>query len=544
MAQTQMTKPRMRVPAGRQVVAPAAAPTPARSTAYLRDTQSGILWSRPAFLREHRDEVRRVWDRTAALAMDMIQNSGRLKGACDQIIADTVGTELTLNPQPDLDGLGYSDAERRDWITLVKKRWKQWAWNPAECDLRGKLTIPQMADIGIRWWIAYGESTGILSYMGRAQRRRYGIRSGTKVLMVPPIRLVRETSPSVGLYQGIFHDENHRATHYRFREREDALVVTRDYAARDAQGRPLVMHVFDPMDAGDVRGISLLAPSFRREIQRETLVDATLQTFILQTLYSVTLTSDAPSASAFEALEALREIAPQESAAFIADFANYLESRMDAASKSTISVGNDPTISHLAPGEKLEFHSPEAPAGEYLPFEASLSRDQARAMGTTYGGLTMDYTDATYSSVRMETSSLQPLVRRRRERVAAPHYQMPYENWLDEEIGEGRIPFKGGYAAFAANRDRVCWAQWQGPAMPTADDQKAAKASSERIINGTSTLAHECAERGLDPDEVFEQRLLEHQRYKDAGMPSPFERGLPSDPVIEEPQGKSEKADA
>jgi capsid protein len=90
----------------------------------------------------------------------------------------------------------------------------------------------------------------------------------------------------------------------------------------------------------------------------------------------------------------------------------------------------------------------------------------------------------------------------------------------------------------------VCWAEWQGPAKPTADDQKAAKASSERILNGTTTLANECAELGLDPDEVFDQRLLEHNRYKDAGMPSPFERGLPSDPVIDDTQSTEEKTDA
>ena len=57
-----------------------------------------------------------------------------------------------------------------------------------------------------------------------------------------------------------------------------------------------------------------------------------------------------------------------------------------------------------------------------------------------------------------------------------------------EEIGEGRIPFKGGYEAFEANRDRVSWAQWQGPAKPSADDLKSAKASSERLENGTSSI--------------------------------------------------------
>ncbi|MBD8555544.1 phage portal protein [Rhizobium sp. CFBP 8762] len=527
-----ITKPKVRRKAGSQSIPAAIQPSGGvqrATSSYLRDTRSGVIQSRPAFLREHRDDIRQAWDRSAALAMDLIQNSGRLKGACDQIIADTVGTELTLNPQPDLTGLGYDDKERADLINLIKRRWKMYAWNPAECDLRGKLTIPQMADIGIRWFIAYGESTGVLSYMSQAQRRRYGITTGTKMLMVPPHRLSQETRETEGLYQGVFHDENGRATHYRFNTRESGVNVTADYAARDARGRSLVLHAFDPMDATDVRGISLLAPTFRKHIQHEILDDATLQMAVLQTIYAICLTSEKPSADAFEALEALSAI--DGASPLATEFLNYFSGSLNAAAESSISVNGDPTVSHFAPGEKLSFESVKVPGGEYLPFADSLSRDMARALGITFGGLTMNYSQATYSSVRMETSSLWPVVLRRRERIAAPHYQMPYESWLDEEIGEGRIPFKGGYEAFDANRDRVCWALWQGPAKPTADDGKAAKAATERISNGTTTLAQECADLGLDADEVFQQREIEHKRYINAGMPSPFMRNMPSDPA-------------
>lgn len=486
---------------------------------YLRDTRAGHIASRPTILREHRDEIRLAWDRSAGLALDLIHNSGRLKGACDQILADTVGNELTCNPQPDLTGLGYSEGERDELISLIKRWWKRYAWNPAECDFRGKLTVPQMADIGVRWWIAYGESTGIGSYMGPADRARYGIRSGSKLMMVSPIRLVRQTLEIEGLFQGVFHDSNGRASRYRFNTRQLGVNVPRDFDARDSNGIPLVLHVFDPQDASDVRGISPLAPTFRKHIQHEILDDATLQMAVLQTVFAVTLTSDNVSKDAFEAMQAFDDEVSDE-------YKDYFLARLDQAAKSKINVSGDPTVSHLAPGERIGIETAKIPGSQYLPFAASLSRDMARAMGVTYGGLTMDYQNATYSSVRMETSALWPVVMRRRERIAAPHYQMSYEAGLDEEIGQGRIPFKGGYAAFAANRERVCWCLWQGPAKPTADDGKAAKASSERIANGTTTLAQECADLGLDADEVFQQRLLEHQRYVSQGMPSPFTRGF------------------
>ena len=78
-----------------------AAKSAGRPTArYLRDTNSGVIASRVAPLTNHRDDVRRSWQRAAGLAMDMIQNSGRLKGATDQVLADTVGVGLTLAPEP------------------------------------------------------------------------------------------------------------------------------------------------------------------------------------------------------------------------------------------------------------------------------------------------------------------------------------------------------------------------------------------------------------------------------------------------------------
>ena len=512
---------------------------------YLRDTKSAVIKSRPASINEHREDVRRSWERAAALAVDLIQNSGRLKGAVDQIIADTVGAELVLNPQPDLTGLDYNDTERRDLIAIIKRRWKLWAWKPAECDVRGKLTIPQMADIGIRYFLTFGESTGVVDYFSAAQRRRYGITTGNKFILVPPHRLVRDTSEFEGLFMGVFHDENGRVTHYRFRERIGGIETKVDHAARDHLGRDLVMHAFDPKCASDVRGVSDIAPGIRKYLMAENLDDATSQTAFLQTILAISLVSDQISADAFEALEALKEAGAENVDQIAENFANFFNGKL-AGSSDTINVSSNPQVNHLSPGEKLLIENAKVPGADYLPFAQSLARDMARSLGVSYGGLTMDYQDATYSSVRMETAALWPVVHRRRERIAAPHYQLPYEHWLEEEIATGRIPFKGGYEAFAANRDRVCWAIWQGPAKPSADDLKSAKASTERIINGTTSLAQECADLGIDPDELFDQRVAEHQRYIDAGMRSPFDLGQGSDPADagkdEAPAKKNEAA--
>lgn len=525
MDETQV-KPRIRVAAGRGVTASPQRPAARPTAAYLRDTPSGVIASRPTSLREHRDEVRRVWWRAAALAMDILQNSGRLRGVADQIIADTVGVELGLNPQPDLTRFGYDAKEATDLIRLIKNRHKVWAWNPAECDLRGKFTQPQQTDIGIRNWLGFGESVGVVSFMPQALRRRYGVRSGTKFLLVSPSRLVQDTNPVEGLYQGIVHDENHRPIYYRFEEREAGITVKRDYAVRDQDGRQLIMHAFDPFSADDVRGITPLAPTFRKYLMVENLDDATAQMGHLQTVYSAVLTSDRPTVEAFEAFEALASAGGEGAAEIAADFVNYYKAQLDRAAETEIRIGSGggAGVSQLAPGEKLSFETPGIPGRDFLPFSASLHRETARALGVTYGGYTLDHTDATYASTMMENASVRPVATRRTDRIAAPHVLVPYASWLDEMIEEGEIPFKGGVEVYQANRDDILWAMCLGPSKPTADDEKAAKAATERLLNGSSSIDVEASANGQDAEEIFERNAYWHKRYTDAGMPSPLSR--------------------
>src|SRR5690606_22567989 len=101
---------------------------------WLRDAPDGALSMRTASLVESREDTRRAWGRIAALAVDFIQNSGRLKGAVDQIIADTIGNELKLRAKPDMSALGYDAAETNAFARMVEARWRRYAWNQAECD--------------------------------------------------------------------------------------------------------------------------------------------------------------------------------------------------------------------------------------------------------------------------------------------------------------------------------------------------------------------------------------------------------------------------
>lgn len=536
-------KPRVRVKAGARRVAAApalpAASRPVRATMrYLRDDRAGTLSMRRAVTRDSAIDVRQSAERASALALDFMQNCGWIAGIADQVVVDTIGTELHLNMRPDLSRLGYSDKESSDWCRLVEAEWRRWAWNPGECDLAGKATIPEMLDGAVRHFLAYGEAFAVLSFLPASERARYGVTSGTKVSLVAPHRLPFRTSEFEGLQDGIYHDANGRPTHYRFRFREGGIERYEDVTAGDAMGLARVLHVMDRgATPGSVRGISPMAPIFKVIAQHDQLADATLATALLQTIFAATIASPEPSEQAFQAIQTLADTeapqswagTPQEWTDMVggvaADLIDVWGQRIEALKGGGINLADSARIGHLGPGEKLEFHTAQTPGENYQPFTANMKREAARAIGVSASTATMDFTDANYSSVRMETATIWPLAVRRRERIAAPVAQGVFEAFLDEKIASGAIPIKGGYRAFRANRDRVCWAEWHGPAAPTADDYKAAMAAKIRLELGLSSLSDECSLLARDWEETTRARARERGVVVgEFGLPDPFQR--------------------
>lgn len=495
---------------------------------YLRGDRSGILAMRRAVTRDAKYDVLEAADRASALALDFLHNSGWIAGAADQIVADTIGTELKLNARPDLAGLGYDEAERAAWSRLVEAEWKRWAWNPAECDLAGKMTVPEMLDAVVRTYLAYGEAFGVLDYITVRGRRSYGLETGTKVSLVPPHRLPRVTREFEGLEGGIFHDARGRALAYRFRSREGGIDVDRDIRAAN------VIHVMDRgHNPNSPRGISVIAPALKVLAQYDQLADATLATALIQTIFAATIKSPEASDEAFQAIQTLAETeAPtgfegdwQAHVGGIAqDLIDVWGMRIGALKEKGISMSDPARINHLGPGEEFQMHTASTPGSQYLPFSQNLQREMARCLGITFESLSMDHSDATYSSVRMAVSTMWPITTRRRERIAAPFAQATYESWLEEGIAEGRIPLKGGYQAFLANKQKVVWAEWRGPEKPSADPYKDALADKVQLETGSTTLQRIYAAKGLDWEEELDQAGKEVTKLGTMGIPAPHGR--------------------
>lgn len=500
---------------GGEVKANAPRRTPTAS--WMRDSSAGFLSSWRPSLRDAQDDVRSSWGLAAARAIDGMQNSGWLAGAVQQASADTIGAGLRLNAQPDVASLDWDEEFAHDWCRRVERRWRAWSTNPLECDARGKRTIADMTDAAILHHFAFGEVAALLPEIRRPESR-----SALKVMMVSPHRLAMDTNETDRMLQGVRLDANGLPVAYRFLRRVDGVETKLDVKARSSRGRQQVVHIFDG-GPDQVRGITPLAPVLKVLRQYDQLADATLTTALIQTIIAATLKSPGLSGEAFEGLAGSAEQTGDNPAPMVSEeVEGYMMARAAWWQNRSIDLGVHGKVQSLFPGETFEMHNAKHPSDTYLPFSRNLLREVARCLGTTYEALTGDYEGATYSSVRMATSSMYFVTMRRRNRIAIPFVQAIYATWLDEEIREGRVPFPGGYPRFLEQRHDVTQAEWYGPAKPTADDFKTARAQTERLENGTTSLSYECAEYGLDPDTVMEQRAADRKRAAKYGLPDPY----------------------
>jgi len=89
-----------------------------------------------------------------------------------------------------------------------------------------------------------------------------------------------------------------------------------------------------------------------------------------------------------------------------------------------------------------------------------------------------------------------------------------FELWLEEAIDKGLVQAPD----FEANRYAYTRSVWIGPGRGWVDPTKEAEAAEMRMANNLSTLERECAEQGLDWEEVLEQRAREKALLEELGL--------------------------
>jgi lambda family phage portal protein len=453
--------------------------------------------------------------------IDAIHNSGWLKGGVDTAVSQMIGDGLQLQPKPDAVLFNGDAVAARAWGREIARRFETYAGDPYSCDLTGKMPLGQLCAQGVRSYFMTGEILSTLPY-----KPRPGSSHGTKVNMLPPSRLSPGGANKRNI-QGVIVDSDGMPIGYNIANRDlaESRIDYIEVAARDENGRPVVVHVFDG-EPTQVRGITPLTAVLNPIKQYDQLANATLMAALVQTIIAGAITSDQPTQDVINALSSPEEIDAgdsEESDALPGAYEQFLGMKGQWWSKTKLDMGQFGKFAHLFPGEQLQFLRAEHPNTGYESLTKGLLREIARCFGLTYEQFTGDYSGATYSSVRMSTADMWLLNLFRRHYIPARMMQMVYESWLEEEIELFPELLPGGVQEFFRIRRQLCRADWRGPPKPTADDEKTARA--QQIARQERWLTQEqiTAEYGgdwLDNNEAAQQEMLDEQARKLPPRPS------------------------
>ena len=469
------------------------------------------------YVQEPRDEIARDWELAAGRSIDMIGNSGFLRGCVETVIAQTVGAGLRMTFRPDHKALGWDIEKTREWSREVEAKFLDWGRNPRECDAGGKMTFGQMQQAWLQMYLYYGEGLALLPMLNKPFAT-----SKTKVMMLPSSRLSNHTDYEKKLIQGVYVDGHGAPLAYDIQDMSDPLDKEyRKIQARDKSGRANVCHFFEP-SVGVTRGLTPFAPVLKVIRQISQYMDATMVKAMLQTIFAATLETDVVGQTAFDGL-----LTDNDTEGAMAEFAGLKSDWYDGAS---IDLHEHGRIAHLFMGDKLDFKQANIKADDFDRLYSWLMRECATALGVTYDSFTGDDRDATYSSIRMGGAKEWLKVTRRRENLVVPFCKEVFGAWLEEQIGVGEIKFPGGFKQFQKVRGYATKAKWSGPAKPQADDFKTARAYQVRKDIGGATMEEISEEYGRDWDDDMYQRSEENSLAEKLGLPIPH---ASLDPVSE-----------
>lgn len=254
-----------------------------------------------------------------------------------------------------------------------------------------------------------------------------------------------------------------------------------------------VLHIYDPVDAGQIRGVSHLVAAIIKLFMLDQYDDAELDRKKIAALFAGFVTSDAPD----------------DQQPLVGGLPGGL------AEEDDLMPLEPGTMQRLRPGEKIDFSEPADVGGGYEAFQYRTLLQVAASADVPYAYLTGDMSKANYSALRGAVLEFKRCVEQFQHGVMVFLFcRLVWRAWMDRAVMAGALNLPGYETRFRDYR-RVSWLP---PKWDWVDPMKDAQAEVVQIENGLKSRTQAVAERGYDIDELDEQIAADKAREKRLGL--------------------------
>lgn len=249
-----------------------------------------------------------------------------------------------------------------------------------------------------------------------------------------------------------------------------------------------VLHLFQPLTAGQLRGITWLASTLLRLHELDQYEDAALVKAKVAALF----------------------------AGFITDPDGSIAGQNDgSAVNGILNLAFEPgTLAPLPPGTDIRFSDPKGDTA-YAEFVRGHLRAIAAGIGVTYEQLTGDYSATNYSSARAALVEHRRRLEQLQHNVIIPQFCAPvWARFVRVAVLSGALHAPD----FERNAADYLAVEFLPPKFDFVDPAKDVKAELEAIAGGLKSRAQAVAERGYDIEQIDAEIAADQAREQNLGL--------------------------
>jgi lambda family phage portal protein len=247
-----------------------------------------------------------------------------------------------------------------------------------------------------------------------------------------------------------------------------------------------VLHIFRPIDAGQIRGLPHVAPAMVRLFLLDQYDDAELDRKKTAAMFAGFITKTAPEEPLMGETE-------------------------DAEDGTGIASLEPGTLQVLLPGEDVKFSSPADVGGGYEAFQYRTLLSIAASVGLPYHLVTGDVRQANYSSLRAELVEFRRRVGQLQHGVIAHQLCRPiWRRWLEAATISGALDLDDLNTALPV--------QWIPPRWDWVDPLKDIQAQLLAIEAGLLSRRKAVEATGYDIEEIDRENAADRERAEELGL--------------------------
>ena len=411
-----------------------------------------------------------------ARARWLVRNNGYAVNAVESWAANTVGDGI----KP-ISKIG--DAARKEEL---QRLWLAWT---DDADAEGLTDFYGLQRRAAREVFMAGE----VFFRIRMRRSGDGLTVPLQLQMLPaemlPLEQTGTAAHGNAIRQGIEFDRIGRRVAYHFFRRHPGDSTDPGLAGEIVRvPASEVIHVIDPVEGGQLRGVSKLAPAIVKLFLLDQYDDAELDRKKVAAMYAMFVTSPAPE----------NPLAPAEDE--------------DAPAGVEISPGQ---IVRLDPGEDVTVGQPADSGGTYEPFQYRTLLQISAALGIPYPYIANDMVKGNFSNSRLALIEFRRRVSAWQHSVMVFQLCRPvYARWMDAVVLSGTLDLP----QYETNRARLLTADWLPTKWDWVDPLKDANAEIAQIEAGLKSRTQAIAERGYDAEQVDREIAAERARERVLGL--------------------------